>query len=541
MGFIDKLIKAVFTPFLKLFHKELTEKQWESLLQFIKFCIVGVTNTAISYCLNALTLILLAPTPLSQQASIGSFVFSPDVEIGIAVSFILSVLWSFYWNNKMVFTLKDGQKRNWFTALLKTYASYAFTGIILAAVLSWLWVDVLGINKFIAPLLNLVISIPVNFLMNKLWAFKSKSDDPGKAKKEDNYNEDLNLEAALSRTPVEGEPFISVTFTCYNYARYARRSLDAIRRQRFKDYEVIMCDDCSSDNTVEVIREYMAEHPEMDIKLLVNEHNMGVFETRNRLLDAAKGRYIMLCDSDDWMDDNCLEILAGAALKNDADRVIAQFRDVNEEGKTIQYQDLPEHPNKWICGVHHGTMYRRSIFIDHNIRFKEVYPDDVYINVLYNQYVHTVEYVHKTIYNWFVHTDSQSRTQKKNSPWQGVRLFESTCSFLIPVLDKLKSDVDPEAVDLELMLIKLYTLSFYCAYGRPFADFLREYDKIRAIMMKHDPDYKKNPYLKLSVDSPMRDYATKIVRMTVILEKLHLIKPALIGYKIVSKFHYFDL
>lgn len=540
MNFIDRLIRAVFNPFLKLFHKELTEKQWESLLQFIKFCLVGVTNTVISYCLNALTILLLAPTVLSQQASIGTFVFSPDVMIGIAVSFTLSVLWSFYWNNRLVFTLKDGQKRNWFTALIKTYCSYAFTGIILAAVLSWLWVDVLHVHKLIAPLLNLVISIPVNFLLNKLWAFKSK-DDKGDKTKNEVVTEDLNIDAALNRTPVEGEPFISVTFTCYNYARYARRSLDAIRRQRFKDYEVVMCDDCSSDDTVKVIREYMAEHPEMDIKLLVNEHNMGVFETRNRLLDAAKGRYILLCDSDDWMDDDCLEVLAGAALKSDADRVIAQFRDVNEEGKTIQYQDLPPNPSKWICGVHHGTMYRRSIFIDNGIRFKEVYPDDVYINVLYNQYCKKVEFVHKTIYNWFVHTDSQSRKQKKNSPWQGLRLFESSCSFLVPVLDKLKENKDEDAAIVELMLIKLYTLSFYCAYGRPFADFLREYDKIRKTMEKYDPDYRKNKFLKLGVDSPMRDYATKIVRMTVILEKLHLIKPALIGYKIVSKFHYFDL
>ena len=168
MNFIDRFIRAVFTPFLKLFHKELTEKQWESLLQFIKFCLVGVTNTAISYCLNALTILLLAPTVLSQQASIGTFVFSPDVMIGIAVSFTLSVLWSFYWNNRLVFTLKDGQKRNWFAALIKTYCAYAFTGIILAAVLSWLWVDVLHVHKLIAPLLNLVISIPVNFLLNKL-------------------------------------------------------------------------------------------------------------------------------------------------------------------------------------------------------------------------------------------------------------------------------------------------------------------------------------------------------------------------------------
>ena len=354
--------------------------------------------------------------------------------------------------------------------------------------------------------------------------------------------EDFNIDAALNRVPVDGEPFISITFACYNYARYVVRALEAIRRQRFKDYEVVMCDDCSSDDTVEVIRTYIKEHPEMDIKLLINERILGVFETRNRLIEAAKGRYVMLCDSDDWMDDDCLEVLAGAALRSDADRVIAQFRDVNEAGQTIQYQDLPERPSKWICGVHHGTLYRRSIFIDNGIKFDQAYrPDDVYINVIFNQYCSNVEFVHKTIYNWFVHTDSQSRKQKKNSPWHGLRLFESSCSFIVPFLDKLKENNDEDAPIVELMLIKIYALSFYCAYGKPFTEFLKEYGKIRKLMEKYDPDYRKNKFLKSGVDSPMRDYATRIVRMTVMLEKLHLIRPALIGYKIVSKFHYFDL
>ena len=177
MGFLDRLIKAVLGPLLKLIHKEPDEKQWESILQFIKFCIVGVTNTALSWCLNALTIALLSPTSLSEQTTIGTFSFYPDVQIGIAVSFVLSVAWSFYWNNKMVFALKTGQKRNWVTALLKTYASYAFTGIILAAVLTWLWVDTLHINKYVAPLLNLIISVPVNFVLNKLWAFRSKKPE----------------------------------------------------------------------------------------------------------------------------------------------------------------------------------------------------------------------------------------------------------------------------------------------------------------------------------------------------------------------------
>ena len=72
-----------------------------SLLQFVKFGIVGVSNTIISYLLNIAVLLLLKPYNLSW-----------DYVVGNLVAFFLSVLWSFYWNNKYVFTLENGQKRS---------------------------------------------------------------------------------------------------------------------------------------------------------------------------------------------------------------------------------------------------------------------------------------------------------------------------------------------------------------------------------------------------------------------------------------------
>ncbi len=138
------------------------EDRKAALIQFVKFGIVGVSNTVLSYALNVAVLVLLAPLQLSWDY------FAANV-----IAFVLSVAWSFFWNNKFVFTAKEGEKRNLRAALLKTYVAYSFTGLILANVLSWLWVDIVGISKFIAPLLNLVISVPVNFLLNKFWAFKS--------------------------------------------------------------------------------------------------------------------------------------------------------------------------------------------------------------------------------------------------------------------------------------------------------------------------------------------------------------------------------
>ena len=100
-----------------------------------------------------------------------------DYILGNTIAFLLSVLWSFYWNSRYVFGLEEGEKRSPWKALLKTYISYGFTGIILSNILSYVWIRVFGISKYLAPLINLVVSIPVNFLMNKLWAFKEEKTE----------------------------------------------------------------------------------------------------------------------------------------------------------------------------------------------------------------------------------------------------------------------------------------------------------------------------------------------------------------------------
>lgn len=124
---------------------------------------VGVSNTAISYFLYAGSL-----SVLNASASEGKY----NYLIAQVIQFLLSVLWSFYWNNKFVFSAGDVEKRNLLRALIKTYISYSFTGLFLNSILLFLWVDVCGISEFAAPLINLIVSVPLNFIINKFWTFK---------------------------------------------------------------------------------------------------------------------------------------------------------------------------------------------------------------------------------------------------------------------------------------------------------------------------------------------------------------------------------
>ncbi len=163
---IDKLIYIVMKfIFVKCLKKPYENVQHDAFMQFVKFGIVGVSNTVISYVLYAGTLLILQKTYLFPKI---------DYLLAQVVAFALSVLWSFYWNNKMVFTVEEGANRIWWKALIKTYISYSFTGLFLNSILLVLWVKACGISEFIAPIINLLISVPVNFLINKFWAFKEE-------------------------------------------------------------------------------------------------------------------------------------------------------------------------------------------------------------------------------------------------------------------------------------------------------------------------------------------------------------------------------
>lgn len=156
-------VKRIIEKFLQLFCIKENKKISESFIQFIKFGIVGISNTIVGYIVNILTILILQVYEVPW-----------DYFAGNISAFIFGVLWSFYWNNKYVFKLQNEEKRSLFWALAKTYVSYAFTGLVLNNILSYFWIDIFGVSKVIAPLINMIIGVPINFVMNKLWAFKTK-------------------------------------------------------------------------------------------------------------------------------------------------------------------------------------------------------------------------------------------------------------------------------------------------------------------------------------------------------------------------------
>lgn len=127
---------------------------YDKVLQFSKFGLVGIINNAVYYIVY---LILLYFNMFYMFANI--------------IGFSVSVLNSFYWNNHYVFTEQKGKKM-WWKIFLKTYIVYASTGIILSNFLLALWIEVFSLSKIMSPILNLIVTVPINFILNKYWAYK---------------------------------------------------------------------------------------------------------------------------------------------------------------------------------------------------------------------------------------------------------------------------------------------------------------------------------------------------------------------------------
>ena len=91
-------------------------------------------------------------------------------------------------------------------------------------------------------------------------------------------------------------PQISVVIPCYNQAQYIAECLDSIVAQTFKDYEVIIVNDGSTDNSLEIIKQYIDRYENF---LLLNQSNQGVVFARNNAISKAKGKYIYPLVADD--------------------------------------------------------------------------------------------------------------------------------------------------------------------------------------------------------------------------------------------------
>ncbi len=136
-------------------------------------------------------------------------------------------------------------------------------------------------------------------------------------------------------------PKVSVIIPCYNYARYLPEAVESVARQTFNDFEIIIVDDGSTDNSAEVAARLKDEHPELKMRVIDQSNSGQPAHSRNRGIAEARGEYILCLDADDMMEPSLLEECV-KALHSNPQIVVAypdQLHFENGNSKIIESQD----------------------------------------------------------------------------------------------------------------------------------------------------------------------------------------------------------
>lgn len=125
---------------------------------------------------------------------------------------------------------------------------------------------------------------------------------------------------------------VSVIVPVYNLESYIEKCILSIQSQTLKDIEIIIVNDGSTDKTGEIIKKLASQ----DIRIkIINKQNGGILAARGSGFEAAKGEYILYIDGDDWIENDCCEVLYKAVIKNKSDMVICDFYE-EYDNKTLQ-------------------------------------------------------------------------------------------------------------------------------------------------------------------------------------------------------------
>jgi len=128
-------------------------------------------------------------------------------------------------------------------------------------------------------------------------------------------------------------PLVTIYITNFNYGRYIKKAIDSVLAQTLQDFELLIIDDGSNDNSYTIIESYL-ENPKIKA---IFQKNKGLNVTNNIALREARGQYIMRLDADDWLDPHALELLSNVLERNSSvGLVFPDYYLVNEEGHVTE-------------------------------------------------------------------------------------------------------------------------------------------------------------------------------------------------------------
>lgn len=242
---------------------------------------------------------------------------------------------------------------------------------------------------------------------------------------------------------------ISVVVTCYNHENYIEQCLRSIFKQTYRNIELIVLDDGSTDNSSEIIKEVLKESP--FVTTFESHENIGVVRTRNKGLILLNGDYFLFVDSDDFLDETYVEELYECAINRQADIVYCDLFNFEKNEVYLKAQEFGIHSILVSNYISNCSLVKKAIlkgtYYDETLSGKKLEDYDFFLNLIINNGAKAVYQPNAKLNYRVFEKDSIS---KRDS----VRYhFEIYLDILEKYLDKLPHEIY-QAVSENLMILE---------------------------------------------------------------------------------------
>lgn len=307
------------------------------------------------------------------------------------------------------------------------------------------------------------------------------------------------IEQAVMTSPV-----ISVIVPVYNTEKYLRRCIDSVLSQTYKDFELLLIDDGSTDSSGAICDEYAAKDARVRV---FHKENGGVSSARNLGLDNAKGEWVTFVDSDDWISNDAFFC---AVEYLDCDVILGSFTNyqyLNSDScnicgsRFIDKHELAELFHKYGYSCYFSTpwskLYRFEIIKKYKLRFDEklVLGEDTIFVLNFMKYVEKARFCPRFCYFYYYIEDEFNQKYKKKFRDNIEPIF---CLYQEALLSY--GNLEKEWGRIRQKYLFLTVLSYYEGYlyfhysdvtnSRKFCQILRDADVIRMLKDKNKIYYK---------------------------------------------------
>lgn len=318
---------------------------------------------------------------------------------------------------------------------------------------------------------------------------------------------------------------VSVIIPVYNCGIYLEKCLQSVVTQSYKNIEIIVINDGSTDGSGDIIRKYADSYSNL---LVIEQANMGVSAARNKGVDKARGEYILFVDGDDYIGTDYVNSLVGAAEKHVCDLVICGCTMVDNAGREIQrivpdcYESGTREEWAYRLSSVCSRLYRKKTWTDAGIQFAiGVRGEDIPIALFFNYACSNIVVIPEASYYYVQHSDSAMGN------FRGLQSFKLPMGAICETLKKLCGIEEHNSHEfLEYGVLKaLAMFLFDLGRGADWQVIKELCQDSEDIIHKFFPEYKKNPLFRWNSRINMPFAVKGAVWLLVCLMRLHMLKP----------------